>query len=273
MLFTRFIPRSCVVANLEVHSRSEAIEQLCGVLMRRKHQADLLPTALERLLAREATQNTGVGHGLAIPHAPVAGLPDLMCAVGRIPGGLDYQAVDGEPVQLIFLLCYPPAAQTLYLNVLGDIAGLLREEPIRAELMSADKAGSILEILEAFAETLHRPEEGVTSVADLPVSGGGAAALLLLARLELSTEMLESARSGKRQIEQRIENLSALLDPAILSHYRQLKRNRRRALVSVEGGVCQGCHRQLPAQLAQAVRKERDRVLTCTSCNRFVYAL
>lgn len=273
MLFTRFIPRSCVVAKLEVSSRSQAIESLCELLMRRKHQAELLPLALERLLAREATQNTSVGHGLAIPHAPVAGLPTLMCAVGRVPGGLDYQAVDGEPVQLIFLICYPPAAQTLYLNVLGDIASLLREEKIRGELIEAGTTRAILAILTAFAETLHRPEEGVSSAADLPASGGGPAALLLLARLELLSEMLKEAPSGKRQIEQRLQNLRALLDPKLLAHYQQLERGGRRALVAVEGGVCQGCHRQLPAQLAQRVRQERERVFTCSSCNRFVYSI
>jgi len=127
-------------------------------------------------------------------------------------------AVDKEPVHLIFLICYPPSHQTTYLNFIATVAKLLREKDSLQEILEARSAADIFEVMEELSATLVKPEERFaqekTEQSEAEEGEGTNSGLVLMARLELCTEMLESARAGKEQIRRRIENISALLDPA-----------------------------------------------------------
>jgi len=276
MLLTKFISKSCIAPELEATSKAAALEELTGLLFRRRRLRGV-EAALEQIMGREAIESTGIGHGIAVPHARVAGLKQLVCAVGRVSKGLDFMAVDKEPVHLIFLICYPPAHQTTYLNFIATVAKLLREKDSLQAILEARSAAEIFEVLEELSATLVNPEERFAqekTEQPEPEEGKGMHSdLVLMARLELCTEMLESARAGKEQIKGRIKNISALLDPATVEHYRRLKKSRGSALVSVEGGVCQGCFRQLPTELAQRLYRARGILHRCSHCNRFIYAV
>jgi len=276
MLLTKFISKSCIAPELEATSKAAALEELTGLLFRRRRLRGT-DAALEQIMGREAIESTGIGHGIAVPHARVAGLKDLVCAVGRVSKGLDFMAVDKEPVHLIFLICYPPSHQTTYLNFIATVAKLLREQDCLRAILEARSAADIFEVLEDLSAMLVNPEERFAQEKpEQPAAKEGKGTnsdLVLMARLELCTEMLESARAGKEQIKRRIENISALLDPATVEHYRRLKKGRGSALVSVEGGVCQGCFRQLPTELAQRLYQARGMLHRCSHCNRFIYAV
>jgi mannitol/fructose-specific phosphotransferase system IIA component (Ntr-type) len=276
MLLTKFISKGCVAPELEATSKAAALEELTGLLFRRRRLRGV-DAALEQIMSREAIESTGIGHGIAVPHARVAGLKDLVCAVGRASEGLDFMAVDREPVHLIFLICYPPSHQTTYLNFIATVAKLLREQDSLQAILEARSAEDIFEVLEELSATLVKPEERFaqekTEQREAEEGKGTHLELVLMARLELCTEMLESARAGKDQIKRRIKNISALLDPASVEHYRRLKKGRGSALVSVEGGVCQGCFRQLPTELAQRLYRARGSLHRCSHCNRFIYAV
>ena len=264
MLVTKFIAESCIEPQLEASSKADALQGLTQLLFRSRRLKGVA-AAVDQIMAREAIESTGIGHGIAVPHARVAGLKELVCAVGRVPKGLDFNAVDKKPVYLIFVIFYPPTEQTTYLNFVASVAKLLRESAPLQEILNAGTATEIFEVLERLSETLVRPEERLAQekMAEGPQTEpatGVASDLILLARLDLCREMLESARSGKREIEQRIENISTLLAPDILEHYRRLKKARRSPLVAVEGGVCQGCLTQLPTELAQRVYRARGRL-------------
>jgi mannitol/fructose-specific phosphotransferase system IIA component (Ntr-type) len=86
------------------------------------------PELLDRLLAREAQQSTGIGGGLALPHAMVPGLEQTVLAVGRIDEGLDFAALDSQPVDLVFLLLSPPGAAAEHLRVLALYRLLIAED-------------------------------------------------------------------------------------------------------------------------------------------------
>jgi len=276
MLLTKFISKGCIAPELEATSKAGVLEELAGLLFRRRRfkGAD---AALEQIMSREAIESTGIGHGIAVPHARVVGLKQLVCAVGRASGGLDFMAVDKEPVHLIFLICYPPSHQTTYLNFISTVAKLLREENSLQTILDAGSAEEIFEVMEELSATLVKPEERLaqerTEQPEAEEGEGTNSGLVLMARLELCTEMLESARAGKEQIRRRIENISALLDPAAVEHYHRLKKGRGAALVSVEGGVCQGCFRELPTKLAQQLYRTRGILHRCSHCNRFIYAV
>jgi mannitol/fructose-specific phosphotransferase system IIA component len=229
-------------------------------------------------MAREATESTGIGRGIAVPHARVTGMKTLACAVARIPGdGLDFKAVDRQPVHLIFLICYPPTEQTTYLNFVATVAKLLSEREELDKMLTAEDADAMYDLLEHASEAFSTDhEKGLRALKTDPAIEkvqDGHAELILLARLQLHQEMLESARTGKAQIRKRMEAIRELINPRILRHYDKLMKGRAPALVPVEGDTCQGCFMKLASQFAQKVRNDPHHLHTCTNCSRFIYVV
>jgi Kef-type K+ transport system membrane component KefB/mannitol/fructose-specific phosphotransferase system IIA component (Ntr-type) len=86
---------------------------------------------------RELTMPTGLGHGLAVPHARVQGLAAPVVAVGRAPDGIDFDAPDGEPARLVFLILTPVNADSAQLELLADIAKTFREPKFLRAVLGA----------------------------------------------------------------------------------------------------------------------------------------
>jgi len=275
MLLTDHVAKKNIVLDLKTRDKADAIEQLARLLLKGQGKAAIEAT-IEQLLTREAIESTGIGHGIAIPHARVAGLTDLTCAVAKLPKPLNFQAIDKKPVNLIFLICYPPDRQTLYLNFVATLARLLHDKENLDRLAKTESAAELFETLAEIAGDLVKIEEPVSkgkeqSPPPEKLEGASSRALVLLARLELCEEMLAAGGSAKLEIKRRIENISALLEPRILEHYRRLKKRPGPAIVVMEGGVCGGCRMKLPSQIAQSMRRQRGQVQLCSHCQRFVY--
>lgn len=276
MMLSKFIADNCVVPNLQANNKPDALKELTHLLFDRKKLKNVGP-ALDQVMARETTESTGIGHGIAVPHARVSGLKNLICSVGRIPEGLEFNAVDKRPVHLIFLICYPPTQQTTYLNFVATLAKMLRDESNRKAILAAQDGDEMFRIIENMSESLVEPEDAfakeLKASPDLLKTKDAHADLILLARLQLCQEMYETARTGKKQIKERIENIRSLVDPRILKHYDRLMKGRPPAVVPVEGDTCQGCFMKMPSQLAQKVRQDSDHIHTCNNCSRFIYML
>lgn len=101
----------------------------------------------ERLLAREAQQSTGIGGGLALPHALVPGLTETILAVARVAEGIDYAASDSRPADLFFLLLSPPESAGLHLRALARLARILDDESTLARLREAQDAAELHRLL------------------------------------------------------------------------------------------------------------------------------
>ncbi len=274
MLLTKFISKNCIVPEIEASTKPDTLKELTHLLFDRKKVKGMGP-ALDQIIARETTESTGIGQGIAVPHARVSGLKTLMCAVGRSTVGIDFMAVDRKPVHLVFLICYPPTQQTTYLNFIATIARMLREPDRLNALLRAETADEIYGVLEEMSDNLVAPENHYAKQlkADPEVlkARDAHADLILLARLQLCQEMLDSAKTGKTQIRERIENIRSLVDPRILKHFDRLMKSRAPALVPVEGDTCQGCFMKLPSQFAQKVRQDAEHIHTCSNCSRFIY--
>lgn len=277
MVITKFIRRNCVIPDMKATSKADTLRELVDVLFEGK-DAEAADSAYDQIIARESTESTGIGHGIAVPHARITGLKNLQCAVGRLPKGLDFMAIDREPVHLVFLIVYPPNEQTKYLNFIATVAKLLKD-PIQLEsMLKADTADKMFELLDAAATAFAEKHEEevakkIQSETDLDFMKDANASLILLARLQLCQEMLDTARTGKSQIRQRMETIRTLIDPRILSHYDRLMKNRAPALVPVEGDTCQGCFMKLATQFVQKVRIDTSHVHTCQNCKRFIYVV
>ena len=100
--------------------------------------AGLMPSLiLERVREREALGTTGFGQGVAIPHARIAGLSGITVVLARLAAPLDYEALDGEPVDLMVLLLSPESAGADHLKALARISRALRNREILAALRAA----------------------------------------------------------------------------------------------------------------------------------------
>ena len=95
------------------------------------------PALLEAVQDREAGGSTGIGFGVAIPHARSAGVPELSLVCGVSPSPVGFDSIDGEPVRLFFLIVGPPDSAGQHVKLLGRIAKLVRHEQVRRRLFDA----------------------------------------------------------------------------------------------------------------------------------------
>jgi fructose-specific phosphotransferase system IIA component len=100
------------------------------------------------ILERERVSNTALGHDVAIPHARTEHCNEILIAVGRNKEGINFDAKDGQPVRLVFLIGTPKAMVTDYLRVVGNLARLLRHDHVRQELLEAADPASFIKAVQ-----------------------------------------------------------------------------------------------------------------------------
>lgn len=119
----------------------EAVASHCASVAKCEEQL-----IFDALVERERLGTTGVGKGVAIPHARLAGLTDLFCTFWRT-APLDFEAIDGKPVDLIFCLLVPEESGADHLKALAHISKLLRDEETIARLRKAHDTNEIMQII------------------------------------------------------------------------------------------------------------------------------
>jgi len=98
-------------------------------------------------LARERLGSTGSGRGIAIPHGRLAGLKNLVGVFARLEEPVDFESIDGQPVDLVFMLLAPATAGADHLKALSNISRLLRREDVVERLRGSDRAEAIFALL------------------------------------------------------------------------------------------------------------------------------
>ncbi|HLL90188.1 MAG TPA: PTS sugar transporter subunit IIA, partial [Tepidisphaeraceae bacterium] len=96
---------------------------------------------------RESTRTTGIGNGLAIPHGKCPGTSQLAMAIGRPEKPIDFQSIDGKPVQLIWLLTSPPDKTGPHIHALARISRLMTIDKFRHALLSAKTPDEMFQII------------------------------------------------------------------------------------------------------------------------------
>lgn len=138
-------PRS-VEADLAATGKREAIEEMVAVLARAMPVPRPERLLLE-LLERERLASTGVGGGIALPHKLLEGFDRSAIALGRSRGGLPFNAADGQPVTVLFLIVGPAGQHAEHLRLLSRLARLLRDETLTREILDAPDAAGMLAAL------------------------------------------------------------------------------------------------------------------------------
>ncbi len=129
-----------------VHTKQEALERLSALLANGGAAADR-DEILRVLLERERLQSTGVGGGVAVPHGSMASLDRQLGAVLLCPEPIDFDAIDGKPVGILFALVGPKGAAAQHLKILARMSRLLREEGFRQRLRGARSGHEAYELI------------------------------------------------------------------------------------------------------------------------------
>ncbi|MCL2451186.1 MAG: PTS sugar transporter subunit IIA, partial [Polyangiaceae bacterium] len=141
-LLSALIARGAWVRRLSASTPAEVIEELVAALAR--PLAGLGPLAARAVLDREALASTGLGNEVAVPHAVVPGLQRPLLAVGLAPSGVDFNAPDGRPSKVVFLLLMPPRAHDQEVRILAQIARVVIHAEGRARLLAAESLNDVL---------------------------------------------------------------------------------------------------------------------------------
>ncbi|MCI5047542.1 MAG: PTS sugar transporter subunit IIA [Aquisalinus sp.] len=133
-----------VIVHAQANCKREALSLLaekCG---------DLSGIACDKILTvlqeREKLGSTGVGGGIAIPHGKVKGIDEMLGVLALLKKPVDFDAVDGEPVDLLFLLLAPEEANAMHLKTLSRVARLMRNDDVRASMRGASSADALYAI-------------------------------------------------------------------------------------------------------------------------------
>jgi len=143
-----FLHEDGILLGLNAESKREAIKELVDLLIERGR----VPRAqgkglLDALMAREKLGSTGIGRGIAVPHAAHASVKELMGAVGIASRGIDFQSLDGQPVDLMFLLVYPPGHADR-LGALKQLSAFVRQHDLCRFLRQASDAPAAFEVIQ-----------------------------------------------------------------------------------------------------------------------------
>ena len=159
MRIVDLLNRESILLGASPKSKSEAIDMLVDLQVKGGNIADREEYE-KGILAREAMSSTAVGEGIAIPHAKSEAVKAPSLAAMTVPGGVDYEAMDDEPSDLLFMIAAPNNGD-VHLEVLSRLMTLLMDEDFRAKLMAAKDVDEFLAAVDA-AEKEKYPDEPKT---------------------------------------------------------------------------------------------------------------
>ncbi len=145
MELQKLIDAECVIANLPASSKKQALHELS--LCAATHTGQPQQEIFDALLERERLGTTGVGGGVAIPHGKLACLDQLYGLFARLDTPIDFEAIDDQPVDLIFLLLAPESAGADHLKTLSRVSRLLRDKAVCEKLRECDSCENLLALI------------------------------------------------------------------------------------------------------------------------------
>ena len=146
MKITDIFRKEFIIEDLKSKNKRDVLAELSGVFLndnlKFNHDA-----VVNVLLEREKLGSTGIGDGFAIPHGKQSDLDSLIVSFGRSKDGIDFNAMDGKPVHLFFLLMAPESVTGQHLKVLAKISRMLKEVKFRVNLKDAKTRDELYQII------------------------------------------------------------------------------------------------------------------------------
>ncbi|KAB1075708.1 PTS IIA-like nitrogen regulatory protein PtsN [Methylobacterium planeticum] len=146
MSVLEFLDPNSVVPSLRARAKKQVLQELSAQAVRQLPALDEREV-FETLLQRERLGSTGIGDGVAIPHGKLPGLDRLFGLVARLERPVDFESLDGQPVDIAFLLLAPEGAGADHLKALAQVARILREPGILERIRAARDASALYALL------------------------------------------------------------------------------------------------------------------------------
>lgn len=146
MALLDILGEQCVRVGLEGEDKEEVLEELVDALVRAGEVPDR-ERALKAIVDREALGTTGIGGGVAIPHGKDETITHLVAAVGTSRAGVEWDAADGAPVYLVFLVLAEAHNPGPHVQLLADIARLLKTPGLRRQLVEAASPDEVIRLI------------------------------------------------------------------------------------------------------------------------------
>jgi PTS system nitrogen regulatory IIA component len=140
-LIAKLLPPSNILLDLDITSKKRMFEQ-AGLLFE-NNQGVARSLVFDSLFARERLGSTGLGQGVAIPHGRIKGLKEAVGAFVRLAQPVPFDAPDGKPVNLVFLLLVPEQATEQHLQTLSELAQMLSDRDLREKLATGADASAL----------------------------------------------------------------------------------------------------------------------------------
>ncbi len=142
--------------NLSSDEKVKTLEELADLISEREKITDR-EEFLKSVMAREGLESTGIGRGVAIPHARTDTVERTVVALGRSKEGVDFASLDGRPVHLIFLIVSPERDKRLYIKTLARISRMVRRDDFRRSLLRATTPSDVIALVKKNEEEIPNP--------------------------------------------------------------------------------------------------------------------
>jgi PTS system nitrogen regulatory IIA component len=133
--FSKYLT-SDLIFFLKAQDRDEAVRQLISHCAE-AGKVESMPSFYSAVIDREKVVTTGIGMGIAIPHAKMSAFNDFFISVGILDKGIDWKALDGHPVRIIFLIGGPDDKQNEYLKILSSLTLSIKDDQTRKDLLNS----------------------------------------------------------------------------------------------------------------------------------------
>ncbi|GIN60958.1 PTS system fructose-specific EIIABC component [Robertmurraya siralis] len=172
MRITELLTKETIKLSISGNEKNEAIEELVEVLDQANKLADRNQFK-EAILTREAQSTTGIGEGIAIPHAKTSAVREAAIAFGRSQSGVEYQSLDGERVHLVFMIAATEGANDTHLEALSRLSTILMNGEVREQLLHASTEDEIIAIINKYDQEKEVEEQSMSGKNDFIVAVTG----------------------------------------------------------------------------------------------------
>ena len=155
---TELLTKETIAMDLSASEKNGVIDELVNQLDSAGKLSDIAQFK-EAIHNRESQSTTGIGEGIAIPHAKVAAVTSPAIAFGKSKEGVDYQSLDGQPAHLFFMIAAPEGGAQTHLDALAKLSGILMDDTVRENLLQANSKEEILRIIDDADDEATKEEE------------------------------------------------------------------------------------------------------------------
>lgn len=140
------LQKSAILVDIKSADKSEVLTEMAG-FMASLYGLQSGEQIAHKILEREVDMSTGIGYGIAIPHARMNNIDRLYMVAGRSVEGIEFNAIDEQPVHLLFMMISPTNTSTEHTQILSSLSRIMSYEDVREKLLASDTPESFVDIL------------------------------------------------------------------------------------------------------------------------------